>query len=85
MAKHFDIESPEEQAVAEEADDKALIDRAMKRDLPGEWLTKACRVGGVSKPRQERLRSMLALRVEQFDMATVEGGLSQGCFTVSQA
>lgn len=85
MAKHFDIETLEGQAAAEAAEDKALIDRAMKHEIPGEWLTKVFRVGGVAKARQERLRGMVAQRVEQIDTATVEGGLSHGCFAASQA
>ena len=85
MTKHFEIETPESQVAAEAADDKAFIERALKREFPGEWLSKAFRVGGVSKTRQERLRGMFAQRVERFDMATAEGGLSHGGFTASQA
>jgi len=82
---YCDIETPESQAVAEAEEDSALVARALKREFPGEWLTKAFRIGCVSKARQERVRNLLAQHVEQVDMATAEGGLSHGGFTASQA
>ncbi len=85
MVKHFDIETPESQTAAESADDLAVIRNAMKHEFPGEWLTKACRVGCVPQARRERLRDMLAQRVELVDFTTVDGDLPHGCFTVSQA
>ena len=81
----FDIETPESQAAAEAQDDEALVARALKREFPGEFLAKCFRIGNVSKQRQERVRTLLARRVEQIDWATAEGGLPHGCITVSQA
>lgn len=69
MAKHIDVETPESQSAAEAADDLAVINNALKREFPGEWLTKACRIGNVPQARRERLRAILAQRVEQLDYA----------------
>ncbi len=85
MAMQIDVETPEGQIAAEAADDLVVINNALKREFPGEWLTRACRIGNVPQARRERLRAMLAQRVEQLDMTTAQGGLSHGCFTVSQA
>lgn len=60
MAKHFDIETHDGQAAAEAADDKALIDRAMKHENPGDWLAKVFHVGGVSPERSRRVRLLLS-------------------------
>lgn len=85
MAKQVDVEIPVSQAAAETAEDQAVINNAPKREFPGEWLSKASRIGNVPHARHERLRAMLAQKVEQIDMTTAQSGLSHGCFTASQA
>ncbi|BBA45139.1 hypothetical protein BCO37747_08166 [Burkholderia contaminans] len=59
------IETPESQSAAEAADDKALVDLALKKDCPANWLAKACRVGCVAAGRRERLRAMLSQRLAE--------------------
>ena len=57
------IETPERQAEAEAADDKRLVELALKKDCPADWLAKACRVGCVAAGRRERLSIMLSQRL----------------------
>lgn len=59
------IETPESQSTAEAADDKAIVDLALKKDCPADWLAKACRVGHVAASRRERLRGMLSQRLAE--------------------
>lgn len=77
--RNFDIETPDSQAAAEAAEEKAIIDRAMCRPNPSAYLAKLFRISpGAGQAKRDRLSALLAQRIEEKRAVATAQGLSAG-------
>lgn len=63
---NFDIETPDSQAAAEEAEAKAIIDRAMLRPNPRAYLATLFRISpGAGQAKRDRLLALVEQRIKE--------------------
>jgi len=76
---NFDIETPDTQAAAEAAEEKAILDRAMLRPDPRAYLAKLFRISpGAGQAKRDRLLALVEQRIEEkgkgYPQDTINGG-----------